>query len=425
MGHMDLTTIAQDALKLLCDDAVFPADDLGRMESLIRDHSHVIGAKMLELYLAAGPLGYEGSSRACPCGANQKFVDHRPRTLATTMGQVTYRRAYYHCGQCGCSCCPFDQAAGVGKEQTSVLLTRAAAALAVHDPFSPSADLLLEVSGRRLSQRSIHRLTRRAGARAAEREKQLALRMAACQTVEALVRPRRLYVTVDGLIVHLDGGWHEVKCVCCYWEDERGKRQSRRMVRLESAEQFAAFVWSLACQCGLDHADEVILLGDGAAWIWDHVASVLGERTIRITDWYHVMEHVWACGNTLFGEGRDESKAWVKKMETLLWEGKSGEVLALLEKEILPRRGAKREAIGSLQTYLKNQGKRVDYRRFREMNLDVGSGRVEATCKQAAVRMKRCGMRWSREGAQSVLSLRSVWLNGQWEQFWAQRPMAA
>src|SRR5258706_1273768 len=204
MGHMDLTTIAQDALKLLCDDAVFPADDLGRMESLIRDHSHVIGAKMLELYLAAGPLGYEGSSRACPCGANQKFVDHRPRTLATTMGQVTYRRAYYHCGQCGCSCCPFDQAAGVGKEQTSVLLTRAAAALAVHDPFSPSADLLLEVSGRRLSQRSIHRLTRRAGARAAEREKQLALRMAACQTVEALVRPRRLYVTVDGLIVHLD-----------------------------------------------------------------------------------------------------------------------------------------------------------------------------------------------------------------------------
>jgi len=425
MGHMDITTIAQDALTLLYTQGDFPADDLGRMESLIRDYVHGIGAKMLELHLAAAALGYEGSSRACPCGANQKFVDHRPRTLATTVGQVTIRRAYYHCGQCGDSCCPFDRAAGLGKEQTSVLLARAATALAVHDPFSPSADLLLEVSGRRLSQRSIHRLTRRAGSRAAEAEKQLVLRMASGQVVEALVRPRRLYVTVDGLIVHLDGGWHEVKCVCCYWEDQRGKRQSRRMVRLESAEQFAAFVWSLACQCGLDHADEVVLLGDGAAWIWDHIASVLGERTICITDWYHVMEHVWACGNTLFGEASEQSKAWVKKMETMLWEGQRDEALAFLETEIQPRRGGKREAIASLRTYLTNQGKRLNYRRFREMKLDVGSGRVEAACKQAAVRMKRSGMRWSRQGAQAVLSLRSVWLNGQWEQFWTQRPMAA
>ena len=59
------------------------------------------------------------------------------------------------------------------------------------------------------------------------------------------------------------------------------------------------------------------------------------------------------------------------------------------------------------------------------MGLDIGSGRVEAMCKHVGVRMKRAGMCWSDEGAQAALSLRSVWLNGQWDSFWDQRPLAA
>jgi len=239
--------------------------------------------------------------------------------------------------------------------------------------------------------------------------------------------PAIVAVAADGTMVHRLDGWHEAKCVTCWWEDDKGHRQSRYAVRLETAEQFKAFVWSLACQCGLERATEVVLLGDGAAWIWDHLAGILGERTICITDWYHVIEQVWNCGKQLHGEGSAATEDWVKKLETWLWEGNWPKVLEELEQQHRQMRSPrKRSAIASLRTYLSNQADRLSYGRFRQMGLDIGSGPVEAACKHVVQsRMKRSGMRWSLDGAQRTLSLRSVWLNGQWNDFWQTAALAA
>jgi hypothetical protein len=361
----DVAAAARALLALIASEGGSPLpEDLTEVEQRVREAALRVGAKAAELHLAGRALGYEGSSRACPtpgCGGDQRFVGHRPRTLATLLGQVTVRRAYYHCPQCGSSGCPYDAACGLGPKHESVGLAKAAALVAVMDPFAPAADVLEELTGQRLSDRTVHRVTRRAGAVASERERQGALRMAAWSVpvggVEA--RPARLYVAVDGVMVHR-AQWNEAKCVTCYWEADDGRggvrREARYAVRFESAEHFAAFVWSLACRCGLESAAEVILLGDGAAWIWERVWHVLGERA----------------------------------------------------------------------TYLANQGERLAYDRFRAAGYDIGSGRVESACKHVVgVRMKRSGMIWSDDGAQDVLSLRVVRLNGEWDRFWATKPLMA
>jgi hypothetical protein len=390
-----------------------------------------IGAKAMELHLAQHALGYEGSSRACDaCDEDQKFVAHRPRTLSTLMGQVAIRRAYYHCEQCGASCCPYDQRVGLGAGHESVGLAKAMALLAAMDPFIPAATVLHELTGQRMGDRTVHRVARKVGKMASERERRRALLMATWSVpidgVEA--HPQRLYIAVDGVMVHRDQ-WNEAKCVTCYWEEPDGKggvrREARYAVRFESAEQFKAFVWSLACQCGLETATEVILLGDGAAWIWEHVAGVLGERTICITDWYHVMEHLWACGKALFGQQTPQTIAWVKERETLLWEGRHQQLVQELEEERRRTRSLPRhQAIKDLVTYLQNQGNRIAYDRFRTSGYDIGSGRVESACKHVvANRMKRSGMIWSDDGAQELLSLRTAYLNGKWDQLWAEQPL--
>jgi hypothetical protein len=243
-------------------------------------------------------------------------------------------------------------------------------------------------------------------------------------------RPARLYVAVDGVMVHREQ-WNEAKCVTCYWERPDGKggvvREARYVVRFESAEQFKAFVWSLACRCGLESATEVILLGDGAAWIWDQVAGVLGERTVGITDWYHVMEHIWSCGKTLHGEGTDAATQWVKERETLLWDGAYLQLIQRLDEERRRTRSVpKHRALAELVTYLSHQGGRLAYADFRAKGYDVGSGRVESACKHVvANRMKRSGMIWSEHGAQDLLSLRTAYLNGEWDRFWANKPLAS
>jgi hypothetical protein len=423
---MDITTAAQDVLQLIAAEGQSLPVDVNQAEKMIRDKVQQIGQAALQLHLAQQKkLGYEGSSRACDCGDNQKFVGYRSRTLATLLGPVSYRRAYYRCGHCGRGCCPYDQEAKLGDCQVSLNLARAATLLGVNDPFSPSAQVLHELTGVRLGERTIQRLTHRAGKVADAQERGLALSMATWNVPASLAQPKRLYVAVDAAFIHLQDGWHDVKCVTCWWEDESGKVHRRGMTRRADAEQFKAFVWALACQCGLETATEVVLLGDGAAWIWEHVAGVLGEKAICITDWYHVTEHLWSCAKTLWGEGTQEARTWEQKLQDLLWEGRCNKVLKLLRQDHAAHRGGKREAIEALITYLENQGRRLQYDQFRSRGLDIGSGRVEAMCKQVGVRMKRNGMRWSESGAQSVLSLRSAWLNDQWEEFWSQRPLAA
>ncbi len=410
------------------------SNDINEVERLVRNAVQRIGAKAIEIQLTGKSLGYEGSSRGCStpgCQRDQRFVSYRSRTLATVLGQVTFERAYYHCEECGSSCCPYDQQVGLGSGQQSEELAKAATLLAAMDPFVPAAKVLHALTGQRLSDRTVHSVARRVGAVASEQERQMALRMAAWSVpIEAIqAKPARLYVAVDGVFVHRQE-WNEAKCVTCYWEEPDGhggvQRLARYAVRFESADQFKSFVWSLACRCGLETATEVILLGDGAAWIWDHVRGILGEQAICITDWYHVMEHVWACGKALYGEKTPETIAWVKERETLLWEG---EYRSLLQSLAVQRRKTrslpKHQALRDLETYLENQGGRLDYARFRAAGYDIGSGRVESACNHVVkIRMKRSGMIWSDAGAQEILSLRTALLNGWWDALWATKPLA-
>jgi hypothetical protein len=50
----------------------------------------------------------------------------------------------------------------------------------------------------------------------------------------------------------------------------------------------------------------VVVLGDGAKWIWDHVATLFGSERTEIVDWYHASEHIWTVAKDLHGENMAE-----------------------------------------------------------------------------------------------------------------------
>jgi len=423
---MDGTTIAQEVLAYLAVEGIELSEDIGKAEAVLQAQVRRIGARALELHLQGRKLGYEGSSRACSCKQNQRFVGHRSKTVATLLGPVILQRAYYHCSDCGASSLPYDERVGLGGGEVSPGLAKAATLLAVQAPFESASRMLHNLTGQSLSPKTVERLTHQVGSVASSHEEALAQKMERWESPAAEVQPERLYVAVDGAMVHERDGWHEVKTAVCYWEDETGERQARYGVRFEEAASFVAFVWSLACRCGLNVAKEVVLLGDGARWIWDRIGGLLPEAT-QIVDWYHAMEHVWDCGRGLYGEGSEQTTAWVKQIETLLWDGHVREILRQLESQRCQARApAQRQALDGLVTYLRNQDDRLAYARFRARGLDIGSGRVEAACKNVVgARMKRSGMRWTRHGAQTTLSLRVFWLNGTWDALWSSHPLAA
>jgi hypothetical protein len=72
--------------------------------------------------------------------------------------------------------------------------------------------------------------------------------------------------------------------------------------------------------------------------------------------------------------------------------------------------------------YFVNNRERMEYDTYLAMGLPIGSGVIEGTCKNLINdRMERSGMRWSPDGAEAILNLRSLDLTDLWNDFWAFR----
>lgn len=90
--------------------------------------------------------------------------------------------------------------------------------------------------------------------------------------------------------------------------------------------------------------------------------------------------------------------------------------------DVSSRSGTVQEAHRVLLVYFGNQVHRMDYPSYREKGWLIGSGPVEAACKQVVgQRLKGTGMRWGEAGADGVCHLRALFRSekGQWDDYWA------
>ena len=60
----------------------------------------------------------------------------------------------------------------------------------------------------------------------------------------------------------------------------------------------------------------------------------------------------------------------------------------------------------------------MDYGNYLKMGYPIASGVIEGACRNVVVdRMENSGMRWVINGAKSMLALRCIHLNGDWDHF--------
>jgi len=421
---MEFNTVVQDVLALAGQEEVF-SDDWAASEEKLWEFMRRPGQAVQQQHAnTQGPLGYEKSSRACPCGQEQKFVSHRRKTFQTLLGPLQLRRAYYHCPQCHRRWVPFDQAQGLGTRRVSVPLAQRVVELTQDFPFGKSAQKLQSLLGCRLSANTLRRISQEVGQAADALEQQAAEQVQADRHALPQLPQGRLYVEADGAMVHFTHGWHEVKNLVCRWQDAQGRWQQRYLRRREKVEAFT----TMACAhtCGLENARQSVLLGDGIAWIWNHLGPI-ADQAVQILDWYHATEHLWAVGQALHGEGTAACQSFTKALETLLWESRSDELLEQLDQlHNRLRSVAKRAAVAGLRAYLQSHRSRIDYRAYRDQGLYIGSGAVEGMAKNHVhARMKIGAPRWSDQGVQSMLSLRSAYANHQQQNLWKSKPLLA
>jgi hypothetical protein len=168
-----------------------------------------------------------------------------------------------------------------------------------------------------------------------------------------------------------------------------------------------------------DRRKTLICLLDGEAGLWSMQAEWL-KRAVGILDIFHVLERLWLVAHCLYPEKSRAAEEYVSHHLRMFLEGKVGHVIGNFRRLLNTGRvrGSKRNTIQAVITYYENNRQHMRYDEYLAAGYPIGSGVAEGACRHLVKdRLEQTGMRWTVTGAQAMLHTRSLYLNGQWNQF--------
>lgn len=163
----------------------------------------------------------------------------------------------------------------------------------------------------------------------------------------------------------------------------------------------------------------LVCVMDGDRGLWKQVKTQVPDA-VPVLDLFHVMTRVWAAVHCFHPEDSKEAEQLATAKLREILKGKVGRVIGGF-KQMATKRGLsaqKRKRLSKALAYLKNNLAFMRYDEYLAKGYPIGSGVAEGACKHVVKdRMELTGMRWRVEGAQAMLDLRTVYLNGQWDIF--------
>ena len=410
----------------------------------VRSSMHEAGGVVLEKLVNLDG-GYRGPRVACGQGHVAEFVDYRSKGVNTVVSEIQIHRAYYHCSACELGVIPKDEDLDVVKTSCSPGVRRLMGHVGGKEAFEEGRRDLEELAGIEVKTKQVERVSERLGEQienmaVAERQRVLSARLLPFESVATL------YVAIDGTGVPMvpretegrtgknapaRAKTREVKLGCVFTQttvDDKGhpvrdEESTTYVGAIETAEEFGDRIYTEAVRRGLRRAGKVVVLGDGAVWIWN-LAQEHFYGAIEVVDIYHARSHIRQLGNVLYGPGARKNITWTQRCLDRLDKGDVEGILWSMTR-LQPKQEQVREEVRKAIGYFDTNRDRMRYSDFRQKWLFIGSGVVEAGCKTiASHRLKQSGMRWTVRGANAIIALRCCQLSGRWEEFWEARSSA-
>jgi hypothetical protein len=236
------------------------------------------------------------------------------------------------------------------------------------------------------------------------------------------VRPvvgKRIYFGVDAFTAHIGGDWHNVQSgvVFTVKKDKDGRDTLLQREYMAGQMDMPALGWRMRTLCEIWQGkayDERVFLGDGAPCNWK-IASDYFSDAIMILDFYHASEHLSELSKILYSQDdetqKELGKRWLsQRLHALKHDGPKSLIRALKCRRCKTQK--QQEAVRKELNYFRNNQARMDYPAHIKAGRMIGSGPIEAACKSTGCRLKGTGMRWSEQGADAVLAVRTTILNG-------------
>jgi hypothetical protein len=418
--------------------------DLEAMEFAIRDSLQRVGARFLEQLLNTN---WEGRWRGwVPCDQQHasRHVGKREKTVLTVVGEIHLDREYYHCELCGQGRVPQDEALDIVGSSFSPGVRRMMARVGSKESFEEGRQDLEFLAGILVTSKQVERIAEQVGEEAEKRNQEDLLNQKEGKLDILKPTGPTLYVAMDGTGIpmvaeELEGRegkqgpakTREAKLGCVFTQtkqDEKGRplrdEDSTSYVgAIETAERFGPRIHLEATRRGAGLAQRVVVLGDGAPWIWNLAESYFPQAT-HIVDLFHARQHLADTAKLLFPSDPNRAATWKEEQSLLLDQGLIA-ILAMNMRGQAVHRPEVVPAVEKIVNYFETNASRMKYAEFRSQGLFVGSGVMEAGCKTiVGQRLKRSGMRWTLRGANAIIALRCLELSGRMDSFWEQRRAA-
>lgn len=217
--------------------------------------------------------------------------------------------------------------------------------------------------------------------------------------------------------------WREPKLFCIYVIDRDGNIEDTfRPVydgTMENCDGAFARLCAYLKALGAHEAKALILLGDGAKWIWDAVDTLVAtvgipkERLFQVVDWYHAVEVLGEVADARVHWPEGERQAWLKKAKAALYAGDISRLMAIFDEIAIGRRA---HEVNKHRDYFVRNAHRMKYASFKIAKIPIGSGSIESAVRRIVnMRMKGNGTFWLLENAEAMLLLRSYLKAGRFD----------
>ncbi|MCP4600301.1 MAG: ISKra4 family transposase [Proteobacteria bacterium] len=398
----------------------------------------------IQACLKAQNNGYVGDKVETTGGGTAYFERYEKRWVLTHLGRFRISRAYYWDPKGKTGAIPLDEKWELDEREPSPALRKSIGMLSAEIPFARGRRLMKQTALVDLPEKRMQESGEALGEKIKEMnqsEARTALPMlrdpnVGIPDVLPSAQAGTLYIQMDGGRLNTTTeGWREPKVATLYWDNDVAEiSKDRRLILkkeyvavLGDADELAESLWAAACRWEWWRAKRIVVLGDGAPWIWNRASDLFPNAT-QILDLFHAEEHIWNTARQLYGgSGKQKDKGAgnpkkpsAKDKKTAAWakarisELKKGNIDAIIENldTRRPKRKEAQESVAALSGYLKENRSRMNYAQYKADGLTVGSGNIESGIKNVVnQRMKGCGMRWAVDRAENMLNLRAAYLS--------------
>ncbi len=169
----------------------------------------------------------------------------------------------------------------------------------------------------------------------------------------------------------------------------------------------------------IQEADEVILVADGAPWIWERIPALLRQlevndkKIFQFIDWTHAKQNLYKAFDLVSKKKKNKVCFDILKFKKLMFNGDIDQIALEVKKLFKVRNNS--PIMKKFKSYFLSNKQRMQYQFAKNNKMPIGSGCIESAIRRVInLRLKSAGSFWRLVFAETMLYLRAQMLYGRW-----------